>query len=79
MQGSRPMWTVPGSPDPAAAGSFGGAVTAEVPRYQPEDGLYYLRATSLLHHQAFDVSPEFAVIDHLLLLMLTMTITCCCW
>lgn len=66
MQGSKPVWTVPGSLDPGAADFSGGIVKAEMPRFQPEDGLYYLRATSLLHHQAFDVSPEFSVI------------TCCC-
>lgn len=32
-----------------------------MPQFELEDGLYYLRATSLLHHQAMDVSPEFAV------------------
>lgn len=32
-----------------------------MPSFDPADGLYYLRATSLLHHQAFAVSQEFEV------------------
>ena len=59
MRGGRPVWTVPGSAAPAAGSS--GPVTTSMPQLEPEDGLYYLRATSLLHHQAADVSPEFAV------------------
>lgn len=60
MQGGRPVWTVPGSSAPVS-GSSSVEVTTTMPRFEPEDGLYYLRATSMLHHQAADVSPEFAV------------------
>lgn len=59
MQGGRPVWTVPGSPVPALGSSKPAAAT--MPQLEPDDGLYCLRATSLLHHQAVDVSPEFAV------------------
>lgn len=49
---------MPESPVPATGS---GAVGIIMPRLEPEDGLYYVRATSLLHHQAVDFSPEFAV------------------
>ena len=61
MQGGRAVWTVPGSP--VSAAGLSAPVTAKMPQLKPEDGLYYLRATSLLHHQAVDVSPEFSVSD----------------
>lgn len=60
MQGSRSVWAVPASKG-LVSGSHPGVVTTTMPRYEPEDGMYYLRATSLLHHHAFDVSPEFPV------------------
>ncbi|CAM9671087.1 unnamed protein product, partial [Ectocarpus sp. 12 AP-2014] len=63
MQGGRPVWTVPGSSTPISGSSV--QVTTTMPRFEPEDGLYYLKATSMLHHQAADVSPEFGVISYL--------------
>ncbi|CAM9278282.1 unnamed protein product, partial [Hapterophycus canaliculatus] len=64
MQGSRRVWTVPASSGPVA-GFYPGVVTTTMPRFEPEDGLYYLRATSFLHHHAFDVSPAFAVTSYM--------------
>ncbi|CAM9902169.1 unnamed protein product, partial [Ectocarpus fasciculatus] len=64
MQGGSPVWTVHGSSSPVS-GSSSVEVSTTMPRFEPEDGLYYLRATSMLHHQAADVSPEFAVISYL--------------
>ena len=57
MRGNSPVWTVPGSP------ASGPLFQTKMPDFEPEDGMYHLRATSMLHHQAFDISREFEVTD----------------
>eukprot|EP00904_Undaria_pinnatifida_P002208 jgi/Undpi1/11989/HiC_scaffold_4.g01688.m1 len=59
MRGNTPVWTVPGSP------ASGPIFETKMADFEPEDGMYHLRATSMLHHQAFDISREFEVTSYI--------------
>lgn len=55
MQGGAPVYTIPGSP------GLGPIFQTRLTGMEPADGVYSLRATSLLHPQAFAVSHKFEV------------------
>lgn len=55
MQEMKVVWTLPESP---ATGPF---LETVLPEFEPPDGVYHLRATSLLHHQASAISEPFEV------------------
>lgn len=49
------MWSLPDSP------AVGPVLESSMPVLEPPDGVYYLRATSLLHDQAAAISQPFEV------------------